>query len=247
MRMLTERIELSYDLAFDSPFHFGTGLRAGLVHRTVRRDADGYLFVPGATIKGVLRERCEQIARLFGLRAASPHDGRAGLAEFRPNADLVRSLFGSRTQPGALFFDDAAMSAAWREFFDHPSPALRAKYRAWQVDTRTQVSLSRLTRTARPGLLFTSEYGPAGAQFEGRVYGSISGLALEDGSTTFGLVLLLAGMLAIERLGGNRSAGLGRCRLQITSLRRNGMDEEVATWVERLGELELHDLFAEEP
>ncbi len=58
----TDRLEVSYDLTFETPFHFGTGLRVGLVDRTVVRDHDGYLYVPGSTIKGVVREQCDWLA-----------------------------------------------------------------------------------------------------------------------------------------------------------------------------------------
>src|SRR5690348_6969874 len=60
-----DRLRLDYKLTFTTPFHCGTGLRAGLVDRTVRRDHEGYLYIPGSTLKGVLRERCEQVARLY--------------------------------------------------------------------------------------------------------------------------------------------------------------------------------------
>ena len=60
--MQTDRLWIDYDLTFATPFHFGTGIREGLIDRTVIRDDGGYLYVPGSTLKGVLRERCEHIA-----------------------------------------------------------------------------------------------------------------------------------------------------------------------------------------
>src|SRR5205807_82664 len=131
---------------------------------------EGYLLVPGSTLKGIVRERCEQIAHLFGLPTRSPHDETsAALVAYRQKSELISNLFGSRTQPGTLFFDDALLTTDCREFFNHDSDVLKAKYRAWQAETRTQVCLSRSTRTARSGQLFTSEYGSAGLTFEGGV------------------------------------------------------------------------------
>lgn len=52
-------VQIEYTLKFMTLFHCGTGIRAGLVDRTVRRDSAGYLYVPGSTFKGVLREHCE--------------------------------------------------------------------------------------------------------------------------------------------------------------------------------------------
>lgn len=100
----TDQIRISYRLTFKAPFLFGTGLRKGLIHRTVSLDAKGYLYVPGSTLKGVLRERCEHLAQLFNLKAREPHGGRSALAEFNPNANLVDRIFGSRFRPGRLYF-----------------------------------------------------------------------------------------------------------------------------------------------
>ena len=58
-------INIAYQIQFETPFHLGTGLRRGLLDRSVCRDVNGYLYIPGSTLKGVLREKCEQIARVF--------------------------------------------------------------------------------------------------------------------------------------------------------------------------------------
>ena len=54
--MRTDRIHITYELTFTTPFHCGTGLRVGLIDRTIVRDNDEYLYVPGSTIKGIVRE-----------------------------------------------------------------------------------------------------------------------------------------------------------------------------------------------
>ena len=65
MSSRVDRVHLEYQLDFAMPFHFGTGMRAGLIDRAVLRDSKGYLYVPGSTIKGVVREHCEQLARFL--------------------------------------------------------------------------------------------------------------------------------------------------------------------------------------
>jgi len=241
-----DRIAIEYRFTFQAPFHCGTGLPAGLIHRSVQRDAEGFLTVPGSTVKGAVRERCERLARLFRLTVTSPH-APAGLDEFRPKSSPVFALFGSRTHTGTLFFDDAKLSAAWRDFFSpRHAPRLEAAYRRWQVQERTQVSLSRLTRTVRPGALFTSEYGIQGLAFDGRIYGVIEDHELPDQRATFALVLLVAGLLAVDCLGGNRSTGAGRCTVTISSIGVNDQQEEPAELLKGLEDLELYDLAAEE-
>src|SRR5947209_14530955 len=106
--MSIDRVKIDYELTFKTPFHFGTGIRAGLIDRTVVRDGDGYLYVPGSTIKGVLRERCEQLARIYmgkTQRLSSPHDEKAALDELGTQPPtLVTRIFGSHITSSTLYF-----------------------------------------------------------------------------------------------------------------------------------------------
>src|SRR5260370_25967538 len=112
--MPNDRLKIEYDLTFATPFHCGTGIREGLIDRTVVRDSEGYLYVPGSTFKGVLRERCEQLARLYeeldeNMRdlIASPHDEAVALQGLGQTITMITRIFGSHNHPGHLFFDDA--------------------------------------------------------------------------------------------------------------------------------------------
>lgn len=89
MEPRTDRIEIEYTLTFTTFFHCGTGIREGLVDRTVVRNNRDYLYVPGSTFKGALRERCEQLARAYiqdvqeKQRIASPHNADVALLNLR--------------------------------------------------------------------------------------------------------------------------------------------------------------------
>jgi CRISPR/Cas system CSM-associated protein Csm3 (group 7 of RAMP superfamily) len=235
-----DQISLSYTLVCESAFHCGSGLPRLLIDRAVRRDADGYLFVPGSTVKGALRDRCEQLARLFGLTARSPHDERAALDEYEA-PDLPSRLFGSRLRPGALCFDDLRMR-------DEDKVFLRQRSLSLQTAERTQVSLSRRTGTAQPGLLFSSEFGLADLRFEGEIFGHISDLPIDDkpNSPTYALLLLLAGLMSLDRIGGNKSTGIGRCRIEIEALRVNNEPRDPGVWLERLDYLHFAEMAREE-
>src|SRR5579859_179114 len=96
------RLSVDYTITFEAPFHCGTGSGDGLVDRIVRRDPNGYLVVPGSTIKGAVREQCERIATLFGAATSSPHDEQAALLDLRPEVGLTARMFGSRVRRGGL-------------------------------------------------------------------------------------------------------------------------------------------------
>jgi len=239
-----DRLFIRYELFFTTPFHMGTGLRRGLVHRAVSRDRDGALFIPGSTIKGNARERSEQIARLFGLETREPHVEGAGLSSFSPSIQIVDTIFGSRTYPGTLWFDDAPLCEDDRSLFEAPSPDLAARYSEFQVEPRMRVSMSRLTGAARSGQLFASEYGLAGLRFHGLIRGVLSGVPLPDerSNASYTLLLLLAGLLAIDRLGSNRSAGAGGCHTAILELRVNGREQSIESLLDYIPDLEYYAL-----
>ncbi|RMH46167.1 MAG: hypothetical protein D6694_03785, partial [Gammaproteobacteria bacterium] len=206
------QIKITYTLEFLSAFHLGTGLPNGLIDRAIARNKDGYLYVPGSTIKGVVRHRCEQLAKLYGLEANEPHTEESQRREANiRDPDIITRIFGSRFLPATLYFDDATMLEEDRAaYFDGSKPD-DGIYKAKQIEERTQVSLSRRTRTAKSGRLYTSEYGIKSLRFKGQVYGIIDGLALEDEPEyNYSLLLLVAGLKSIDRIGGNKSSGAGQ-------------------------------------
>ncbi len=244
--MRTERIAIAYRLTFESAFHFGTGMRGGLIDRLVARDADDFLYVPGSTLKGVLRERCEQLAGLFDLEATSPHVEAWSEAN-RRDPDIVARIFGTRFSPGSVYFDDAPMADDDRALFEADEAKRKDAFKAWQTEQRTQVAISRRTRTAQHGMLYTSEYGIRDLHFEGEIVGTLTGFplgSLEKG--TYSLLLLLAGLKSLERIGGSKSTGAGCVTSDITGC---SVDDEIVNPVDvlnRVGELEYYWLCREE-
>lgn len=210
-------VKIDYTLEFVSAFHLGTGLRNGLIDRAIARSRDGYLYVPGSTIKGVVRHRCEQIASLFGLEANDPHTEMSLRKEANTqDPDIITRIFGSRFLPSTLFFDDASLSKEDRALFDGDTPATVGKYKARQVEERTQVSLSRRVRTAKQGHLYTSEYGIRSLRFSGKIYGFLAGQSIMGELQSYSLVLLLAGLKSLDRIGANKSTGAGDVICHVT-------------------------------
>jgi CRISPR/Cas system CSM-associated protein Csm3 (group 7 of RAMP superfamily) len=127
-------LDVSITLHFDQPFHLGTGRREGLVHRTVRRTADGRPYVPASAIKGALRQTAERVVRTldaaeeFGDVAPQKHLGyrrrgttvvgepcRAPRPEEMcqsPTPCLVCRVFGNVYTGRRLIVDDAYPAAS---------------------------------------------------------------------------------------------------------------------------------------
>lgn len=252
----TDRIGINYTLSFKTPFHCGTGIREGLVDRTVVKDGGGYLYIPGSTFKGMVRERCEQLARLFEnldddmlQRIADPHETKLALLNgFSRVTTMVTRIFGSHIQPGHLFFDDARQSE--KDLEEYNGDGEKGRYKNLQLDRYTQVRINRLTRTAVPGALYTSEFGLKDMQFGGTITGWLQCTPIDEqpDSPTYSLLLLLAGLGMIDRLGGNKSTGKGQCRCEITQVSISGKSyakEQWQSWFDQLEKLSFYSTEAE--
>lgn len=250
MEPRTDRIIIDYTLAFATLFHCGTGIREGLVDRTVVRNNQGHLYIPGSSFKGILRERCEQLARAYvqdeqeKQRIASPHNAEVALLNLGRKPTMITRIFGSQNVPGNLFFDDALQS-------DKDVQKEISQYKELQVGVYTQVRIDRPTHTAIPGALYTSEFGTKDTEFNGTIQGWLSCVPVDrSGDTleripgtgmapTYSSLLLLAGLQLVERLGGNKSTGKGQCECKITSVAIRGKSCPESVWKSWLGQLDV--------
>lgn len=245
-----DRIRLTYTLTFVTPFHFGTGLRLGLLDRTVVRDSGDYLYVPGSTLKGTVREHCEHLVRLYENEDSDArtsvtdiHDEKKALWGLSQTGTMITRIFGSPQQPGHLFFNDAHQSDEERAIFDGRGPhnqSTKGKYKNAQTDIYTQVRIDRPTHTSVPGALFTSEFGIRNFVFQGCIEGWLECMPIESipEGPTYSLLLLLAGIHLLDAIGGNKSTGKGRCNLKITALTVNGKGQhDWQSWFDHLDAL----------
>lgn len=87
---------INYQIDFFSPWHCGSGLAAGAeTDALVIKDKNGLPFIPGRTVKGLVRQAVEEVSGLKG-------DG----------VDVV-ALFGDEgSSPSSLFFSNAVLTDA---------------------------------------------------------------------------------------------------------------------------------------
>jgi len=194
----------------------GTG-RPGEVDRLVRRDDNDLPFIPAKTLTGIWRDACERVA--LGL-----DDGQAGAW-----SRWVSFLFGE--QPGQ---PKEELISKTPDDYRHPRPAalsLRSAHLP-QPLTRALASNSRVAaREAvtflKPGVKIDSRSGRAAEKhlrFEemGRMGAVLEAdCAIDWGSCgddckVAATALLVAATKLVERIGGKRRRGAGRCTMVIT-------------------------------
>ena len=115
--------------------------------------------------------------------------------------------------------------------------------------------MSRVTGTARRGMLFSSEYGRKDIQLDGRIVGLLPGVqVISDPSISYALLLLLAALHSVDRIGGGRSAGLGQVEWTPTFVQWNTdtysdpttIAEIIEQWLKLFSEFEYYQLAVEE-
>jgi len=231
-------VEITFEIQITGSLHIGTGFRRGLLHRTVMRDAESHVYVPGSSLKGKVRNACEDLAKLHGLEICG--SALPGLmCGLKPDACIVCRVFGSPGRPSSLFWRDAHLA-------DDLKQLAKDEGRFGMAEARTQVQISRLRGIGAEDRLYTTETARPGLTFSGAVDGWLDGIPLDSDNlgVTYELMLLLAGLRALDGLGGNRSRGGGDCRIESIACAIDGQLAEVD--VGRIEELTLYaDALAE--
>ncbi len=207
--MKPQRLDLCYRIIWQGRWHVGSGYQSVVADRLLQRLPDGAPFVPGSQIKGVLRHQCERLALALGLKVVNPHAGikqdeRSLVEYFTPleKSDLmVDRLFGSRYQGECLFVTNAVPVSSEESMSS--------------VQART--AIDRVTGTVMEQHLFTTELTEGDVNSQGKIRARHPAGVLtqyEDGFP-HEYDLLVAALLSLDALGGDKSLGLGRCEIQL--------------------------------
>jgi CRISPR/Cas system CSM-associated protein Csm3 (group 7 of RAMP superfamily) len=235
--MKPQRLDLEYHIVWQGRWHVGSGYKSAATNRLLQRmgGVDGSPFVPGSQIKGVLRHQCERFAFALGLEAVNPHDGikednKKLVKHFKPLVEsslVVDRLFGSRYQGECLFVTNA-------------EPVSSEENTVTSVQPRT--ALDRVTGTVMEQHLFTTEFAEGGANLQGiiRARHPAGVLTQEGNGFPYEYALLLAALLSLDTLGGDKSVGLGRCEIRLK--------EETLCWnSQHISSDEAFQSFKDEP
>lgn len=189
-------IDISYQVTMFTDWHCGSGLAAGAdVDALVVKDSNGIPYIPGKTIKGLLREAIEDIM--------------AFTSEYDDKRSLIKQTFG--------FFDgktdgDDGRADMIRGTAHFSNAQLSEAERNAIAENHLQVHLLRTVAStaldsnglARKGSLRRMEVGVP-CTLEGKITGVPE--KLKD--------LFEKAMCYVKRLGQNRNRGLGRCKFSI--------------------------------
>ena len=217
---LDNRLIIQARLVMDSALHIGSGEESGSVDAGIVLDRDGHPYIPGSSLKGVLRSEAERAAALLGqtgcglfssngVNCLTTDDDSA--QRFRSDIRKARGLtpglhaqieqelcdtcklFGSQFAASRLQIDDLPMIDA-----DN-----------FVIESRDGVGIDRDTGTAAQHIKYDFHVVPAGAEFTVRIQAE----NLDARSRALLAFVILELNRGSYSLGGKRSRGLGRCHL----------------------------------
>ncbi|MGV3720921.1 MAG: RAMP superfamily CRISPR-associated protein [Actinomycetota bacterium] len=212
------KVQLTYTLSFETASHVGAGLGfARMVDELVvragpaRGQGSRLPYVPGTTLKGRVRREVERLAAALQLRT---HSRAPGGRVCKDAACLSCRLFGSTFRQGSLYFSEA--------FLDPALVRAPSSDRFALAQVRAGTRVERATRCVERKLLFSRENAGAGLVFQASVQGYLDPRPGQESKLPLELWLLLAGLRSLEKVGGGRTRGLGRCDIQLVSLEVDG-------------------------
>lgn len=181
-------MDIHYSIEFFSNWHCGSGLAAGAnVDALVVKDNNGLPYVPGRTIKGLLREAAEEL------------NAYESKADTENTEQLIKEIFGfsrkDETQTGKSFFGNATLVEADQIRREGLASYLYQTFASTAIDENGIAKDNSLRRieTVVPCTLT----------------GSI--LNIPKG----GKDLLAKAMQMVKRMGTGRNRGYGRCAISI--------------------------------
>jgi len=218
------RVVLEATLKAETPLYIGAGQESFspmAVQGSVLKNSAGMPYIPGSSIKGVLRSFLESVQPIQncvccngdfkGKNERTAFGTAEQLAKYlskKENSCLACRLFGSGVMAGKVKIADAALQDS--------DAFLRTELRSGNA-------IDRDTRTTASGALFDTEAIPAGTAFSLRV--TAENLTVEEARAFRDLLLYFAdGGIPV---GGRSRAGLGQVRVDgiaLTLYYLNGTD-----------------------
>jgi len=191
---LSKRILMNVELKTETTLHIGSGEREEFPRRIdlpVLRLSDKRIFIPGSSIKGVLRSETERFLSGLGFKLCIERKGWEPIYETCDEevACVSCAMFGSTRMASRVICRDALGEDVL------------------ETTLKSGIALNRQSKTVRPGALFTAEYINPGSIFESEIIFENP----EDGM----LGLLFTVLESLPSLGGQVSRGAGKVDVSV--------------------------------
>ncbi|HDJ89260.1 MAG TPA: hypothetical protein ENG40_01025 [Thermoprotei archaeon] len=192
---VNERYIIEYSIKTITPLHIGSGERIDIpkIDLPILRLSDGTIFIPGSSIKGVVRSELEEITSGLGFKICIENRGWDPVYSCSEEKHCIScALFGSTEMSSRVFFRDAYVSQDKGVFI------------------KPGIAINRESKTTRKGSLFTSEYVNPGTIFKSEI------VFLNPEPGMLGLLFLT--LKSVKSIGGHVSRGAGKIEINIEKI-----------------------------
>ena len=180
-----------YKVTFLTWWHCGSGQAAGPdVDELAIKDSEGLPYIPGRTMKGLLKDSCRQMAG-YGLEGM---DSKRINSVFGYHDDTT----GSYSEKGSAFFSDVVLPASDRRAIAADKGLRKALF-----------SSVAATAIGNDGIAKDHTLRKIQVTVPCALYGMIANVGDDD------TAMLAQAMKFIKRVGLGRNHGLGRCKIEI--------------------------------
>lgn len=221
------QVDVTVQVELESPLHVGSGsLADSLADKPLIKDARGLALIPGSALKGKARHAAEQVARALIAQwdwgCDAPYPDRMCQGNDPSRLCPVCRIFGAPAYPAPLRFGNLTLEPV------EGLPKLDYKWCS-EPEVRAGVGLNRARRVAQDDVLYTVETHRASPAlvFQGFIQGELAEKRQ--------VALLAAALRAVRTLGGNRSRGLGWCRLTLT-VNLDGIEQDIPILLRELAQ-----------
>ena len=201
--MKKQVMTVKYKIEFFSQWHCGSGTSAGAdVDELVVKDFNGMPFLPGKTVKGLVREAVENYVQFLPLAQKSTDgDAEAGATQ---SHGIIETCFGTEGKTaGCCHFTDAVLSEVEYESI------IKGKLQKYLYRKLTTTAIGD-DGTAREHSLRSME-----VVVPCTLHGEITDVPEGKGEVMNMGEVMAKSLGLIKRLGQKRNRGLGRCDFKI--------------------------------
>ncbi len=183
-------MEIHYQIQFHTDWHCGSGLAAGAdLDALVVKDKDGLPFIPGKTIKGLVREAVEDMRSIQGKD--SDDDFANGFGYFEKDKERDKGKVDAKKDP--MFFTNAELPEEERNAIV-ANNAARFLFRSVSNTAIDKNGIAKKHSLRKMQVVVP-------CTLEGKI------LHIPDGLKSD----IKDALKYIKRLGQNRNRGMGRC------------------------------------
>jgi CRISPR-associated RAMP protein (TIGR02581 family) len=216
-----EKLENRYfftgELVLENEMHIGSGKGDGRTDALVVKDFNGEPYVPGSSLRGVLRSTIERIGAALGLSPCLLIENNRCVTTAKPLQEEFKEILKKKKYSEiSNFLKDIAKVCPVCQLFGSTVVASKIRLtdlslngRGVPTSVRHGVAINRDTETSQDKAKFDFETVPKGSRFAFELIGE--NMAGND------LALLAIGIQEMIDgnfwIGGNSARGLGKCKL----------------------------------